>query len=89
MATRRFLVRGRVQGVGFRAATARQAVALGLAGAALNLPDGRVLVRVDGEAAAIAALEAWLRQGPPLARVEAVEAGEDDGSGLGAGFVTG
>lgn len=73
MAAARFLVDGRVQGVGYRAAARAQALALGLAGHAVNLPDGRVEVVAEGSEAALAALAAWLRQGPPLARVDAVE----------------
>lgn len=76
MSCARFLVRGRVQGVFFRASTRERAEALGLAGHARNLPDGRVEVIVCGPADAIAELEAWLAQGPPLARVESVERGE-------------
>lgn len=68
----RFLVAGRVQGVGFRAATRAQASALGLSGQARNLPDGRVEVLAAGPAAALADLERWLHRGPLLARVEAV-----------------
>ncbi len=69
----RCFVSGRVQGVGFRAATAHRARELKLAGVARNLPDGRVEVTACGEAGAIAALAGWLWQGPPLARVRAVE----------------
>ncbi|KRE90973.1 acylphosphatase [Frateuria sp. Soil773] len=72
MATARFLVSGKVQGVFYRAGTREQALVLGLAGHARNLPDGRVEVLASGEPGALDALERWLRQGPPLARVEAV-----------------
>lgn len=67
------LVRGRVQGVWFRASTAERAAALGLRGHAENLPDGSVLVQMAGAAADVEALIAWLHRGPPLARVDAVE----------------
>ncbi len=67
-------VRGRVQGVWFRASTAERASALGLRGRAENLPDGSVLVHAAGTAAAVAALVEWLHRGPPLARVDTVEA---------------
>jgi len=66
----RFIVRGRVQGVFFRASTRDQAVALKLAGHARNLLDGSVEVVAYGEAVAIDQLEAWLHQGPPTASVE-------------------
>ncbi|HUH13762.1 MAG TPA: acylphosphatase [Longimicrobiales bacterium] len=72
--TSRFVVSGSVQGVGFRWFVARHARALGLAGYARNLPDGRVeVVAVGEDAAAIARLEERLRAGPAHARVEAVE----------------
>lgn len=70
---RRFIVRGRVQGVFFRAATAEQARRLGLDGYARNRADGTVEVEAEGGEAALQALERWLWQGPPLARVEVVE----------------
>lgn len=73
MAAARFLVSGRVQGVYYRASTREQALALGLDGSATNLADGRVEVVAAGAPAAIDALEQWLRQGPPAARVDAVE----------------
>ena len=72
MATARFLVEGRVQGVFFRAGTREQALALGLAGYARNLADGRVEVLAAGDGHAIEALAQWLEDGPPRARVDAV-----------------
>jgi len=72
-AARRARVRGRVQGVWFRASTAERAAALGLRGRAENLPDGSVLVQVAGAASAVETLIEWLHHGPPLARVDAVE----------------
>ena len=71
--TRRYLVSGRVQGVGFRWFVARHARALGLVGFARNLPDGRVEVLVDGPPGGMAALEERLRAGPGNARVDNVE----------------
>ncbi|AOV17527.1 acylphosphatase [Acidihalobacter aeolianus] len=67
---RRWWVAGRVQGVSFRAATRSEAHALGLIGYARNLADGRVEVYACGSQVAIAALDAWLHQGPPVARVD-------------------
>lgn len=72
MAAVRFLVSGRVQGVFYRASTREQAIALGLAGYAKNLDDGRVEVLVVGPDQAIDALERWLWQGPAAARVDEV-----------------
>jgi acylphosphatase len=79
MAAARFLISGRVQGVFFRASARDEAQRLGLDGYAKNLDDGRVEVLAAGDAAALDALEHWLHQGPPLARVDAVrrEAAED------------
>jgi acylphosphatase len=72
-AARRAIVRGRVQGVWFRASTAERAAALGLRGRAENRPDGAVLVQAAGSVAALEALVAWLHRGPPMARVDSVE----------------
>ena len=73
MATARFLVSGRVQGVFFRASTRNEAKRLGLGGSARNLADGRVEVIANGSDDALSALERWLWQGPPSARVEDVK----------------
>ena len=72
MAAARFIVRGKVQGVWFRARTRDVAVRLGLTGQARNLANGDVEVLAMGDAEAIATLADWLQQGPPLARVDAV-----------------
>lgn len=82
----RFLVSGRVQGVAFRAQARAEALALGLDGHAVNLDDGRVEVLAAGDATAIDALARWLRHGPPLARVEAVERTPADARDAGSGF---
>lgn len=76
LAARRFLVSGKVQGVFFRASTARVAEELGLRGYARNLPDGRVEVLAVGSATSLQSLASWLRQGPPRARVMDVVADE-------------
>lgn len=75
---RRFVVSGRVQGVFYRASTARRAAELGLRGHALNLPDGRVEVLAVGAPAALESLAEWLRQGPPRAVVAAVTEQHED-----------
>lgn len=72
----RLIVRGRVQGVGFRWATVEQGRRLGLSGWARNLPDGAVEVVAVGPADAVERLVAWCRQGPPSARVTTVERGD-------------
>jgi acylphosphatase len=72
--TRRYVVAGLVQGVGFRWYVARHARGLGLAGYARNLADGRVeVVASGGDGAALARLEELLRAGPAHARVDSVE----------------
>ncbi len=73
MAAMRCLIRGRVQGVFFRASTRHEARRLGLHGRALNLADGRVEVIACGDETALRALRDWLRHGPPLAHVEELE----------------
>ncbi len=70
---RRWLVSGRVQGVGYRAFAARTARSLGLTGGASNLPNGTVLVVAEGPAHALDRLEAALWEGPRFARVQRVE----------------
>lgn len=73
----RFTVTGKVQGVFFRASTAREAERLGLRGHAINLPDGRVEVLAIGQPAAVEELRRWLLRGPPAARVDALHAAEE------------
>jgi acylphosphatase len=69
----RFIVSGRVQGVGFRWFVMREATRLDLAGHVRNLPDGSVEVVAEGPPAGLASLEAALRQGPSGARIQAVD----------------
>ena len=69
----RCIVRGRVQGVFFRASTRRQAQQLGIRGYAKNLEDGSVEVLACGESDAVQQLSAWLWVGPSAANVTAVE----------------
>ena len=89
MTAARFVVGGRVQGVFFRAGTREQAQRLGLRGYARNRADGRVDVLAVGDAAAIGALAAWLRQGPPQARVDELERLDADPAEAGADFTIG
>ena len=70
--TRRFLVSGRVQGVGFRDFTRREAMRLGLLGYAANLPDGRVEVVAEGDSHALQELGESLASGPRSAHVTGV-----------------
>ena len=67
------LIKGRVQGVFFRAATRDEARAWDLAGWVRNLADGRVEALFEGERPALEKMLAWCRQGPPYAYVDHVE----------------
>ena len=69
----RWLIAGRVQGVGFRWFVLRQAESLGLRGWAANLPDGRVEVVAKGSVAQLVQLDAQLRSGPRFASIDTVE----------------
>jgi acylphosphatase len=66
-------ITGTVQGVNYRATSAREARRLGLTGWVRNEPDGSVLIDVEGEPEAVEAFLAWCAQGPPQARVTGVE----------------
>jgi acylphosphatase len=70
---RRWIVRGRVQGVGFRWFVYREADRLSVGGFARNLPDGSVEVVSEGPEEALEVLETALQRGPAMARVDAVE----------------
>ncbi len=65
-----YWVKGKVQGVWFRASTKKAADKLGVTGWVRNVEDGRVEVIACGSEQQIAQLEEWLRQGPELARVD-------------------
>lgn len=70
----RFVITGQVQGVGFRDATRRKALQLGLSGWVRNRGDGAVEGCVSGEDEfALGRFQTWLSDGPPLARVLRVE----------------
>jgi acylphosphatase len=73
MTRARFVVRGVVQGVNFRAATQREASLQGLTGRVWNTADGAVEVIAEGAPDAVAALQAWLGHGPRAAEVDRVE----------------
>jgi acylphosphatase len=70
---RRYLISGRVQGVGFRFFTEAAATREGLQGWVRNLPDGRVDITVEGESDAVERFERDVRHGPPAARVTDVD----------------
>jgi len=70
---RRFIVRGRVQGVGFRWFVEREAHVLGISGWVRNNSDGSVEVLGQGSRDQLLGLRSRLRQGPRAARVDDVE----------------
>jgi acylphosphatase len=72
-------VSGRVQGVGYREGLRSQALAHGVAGWVRNRRDGSVEAVLQGEAAAVEAVLAWARRGPPAARVAEVQAAQAEG----------
>lgn len=76
--TRRLIVTGRVQGVGYRDWTVGAARGLGLSGWVRNRPEGSVEILADGPEAAIEALVRQCREGPPAARVDDVEVTASD-----------
>lgn len=69
-------ITGRVQGVGFRAWTQRQAMARGLSGSVCNRRNGSVEAVLSGDSDAVEAMIAVLSTGPYGARVEAVDVSE-------------
>ena len=83
---RRFVVSGRVQGVGFRYFTQDTARREGLTGVVRNLPDGRVEAVAEGDHESLDRFEAALRRGPSRARVEAVEIDSVPPTATAAGF---
>lgn len=74
----RLTVKGRVQGVYFRASTVQQARHLGLTGWVMNRRDGSVEVLAEGPSDKLEELITWCRQGPPGARVEKVDLQRQD-----------
>jgi acylphosphatase len=75
------VVRGRVQGVGFRFQLVEEAEELGVTGWVRNEPDGSVGAHIEGPADAVDRLVEWCRQGPRHAKVEAVDVIEVEETG--------
>ena len=77
---RHVIVRGRVQGVGFRAFVGREALRRGLEGWVRNCRDGSVEAVFAGEPAMVADMIEVCRRGPRLSRVDRLDqrAGTDD-----------
>ena len=83
---RRFLIAGRVQGVGFRFFVSDHARAEGVHGFVRNLDDGQVEALIEGDEEAVVRVERALRRGPPGARVESVSVEETTPVGRPIGF---
>ena len=83
---RRYVIAGRVQGVGFRWFTLDAAAREGVHGWVRNLANGSVEVVVEGEAESVDRVEAAVRRGPSQARVERVEVEEHAPVGRTTGF---
>ncbi|MGH2377679.1 MAG: acylphosphatase [Candidatus Limnocylindria bacterium] len=83
---RRFVVRGLVQGVNFRAAVADQARRLGVTGRVWNTADGAVECVAEGDGPALDRLREWLAVGPRMAQVERVDVADLDGDARYADF---
>ena len=73
---RRYLIGGRVQGVGFRFFTLASAEREAIDGWVRNTPDGRVEIEAEGDSDAVMRFERHIRNGPPGGRVEHVEVTE-------------
>ncbi len=82
----RWLIGGRVQGVGYRAWMVQQATALELDGWVRNRRDGRVEALLLGDAGLLARLHQRCLQGPPGARVDGIERSPAEPIPPGGGF---
>jgi acylphosphatase len=81
--TRRIVVRGRVQGVGFRYAMVQQAGKLALRGWVRNRRDGTVEAVIQGPVEPVQELVEWARHGPAGARVDGIEVKDEHAGDLG------
>jgi acylphosphatase len=83
---KRFIIGGRVQGVGFRFFVEDQAAVEGVHGYVRNLPDGTVEALIEGDDESVLRVERALRRGPPGARIERVDVEQVPPSGRATGF---
>ena len=83
---RRYVIGGRVQGVGFRMFAEAAAAREGLDGWVQNLADGRLEVSVEGEAESVERFERAIAHGPPGARVRKLQVDETVPTHRGTGF---
>jgi len=67
------IVKGKVQGVYYRASAKQKAEELNIRGSAQNLPDGSVLIEAEGDEELLQKFIAWCKTGPSGARVASVE----------------
>lgn len=72
------LIKGRVQGVGYRVSAAEKARQLGLVGWVRNLADGRVELCLEGDTEQLQQMIDWARQGPRFAEVTHLDISEKD-----------
>jgi acylphosphatase len=83
---RRYVISGRVQGVGFRFFTEAAAAREGLHGWARNLPDGRLEISIEGDAESVERFEGQIAHGPPGARISDLQIDEDVPTQRATGF---
>jgi acylphosphatase len=83
---RRYVISGRVHGVGFRVFAEDAAAHEGLHGWVRNTPDGRVEIAAEGDEEAVDRFERRIRRGPPAARVDRVEVDHVTPTGHTTGF---
>jgi len=72
------VVRGRVQGVFFRASTLETAKKLRIHGTVRNEKDGSVVIEAEGKTSALDHFTNWCKQGPPMAKVDEIGVSEGD-----------
>jgi acylphosphatase len=74
--TKRILVIGKVQGVGYRYSAKEKARVYGIKGWVKNLPDGNVLIEAEGSSTAMNQFINWCNMGPSMARIDSINVSE-------------